>query len=92
MPCAEPGQGGSPERRAGGGSPIVETGGLWVCPLCPTAMNRWGTAPPSCSPGRKALEAGGVGGTLPTQSEPDALLGLGAARQSSAGLIRVLDD
>lgn len=55
-------------------------------------MNRWGTAPPSCSPGRKALEAGGVGGTLPTQSEPDALLGLGAARQSSAGLIRVLDD
>lgn len=29
------------DRRAGAGSPVVETGGLWVCPLCPTAMNRW---------------------------------------------------
>ena len=50
--------------------------------LSPTAAGRWGTAPTSCSHGRKAPRpGGGFGGPLPCQGEPDPLPGIRAGEQ-----------
>lgn len=63
--------------------PVAELGGVTGGAfLSPMAVGRWGTAPPSCSPGCKAPQlGGGLGGALPCRGEPDHLPGMGASKQ-----------